>query len=178
VDTDIDEAGRARFVALVGEYGPALRRVARGYEADEARQEDLVQEILIGLWRALPSFAGRSSMRTWLFRVAHNIAVSHVIHRSRDRLARSVGIEDADIGALARDAIAEAEGRDSVKRVAALVRALKPPDAQVILLYLEGLDHAEIAEVSGLSANHVGVKIFRIKAALREALEGDDDGPR
>jgi RNA polymerase sigma-70 factor (ECF subfamily) len=164
-----DEATRAHFVALAREHEPALRRFARGYERDDDKQRDLVQEILIALWRALPSFEGRSSVRTWVYRVAHNVSVSHVLKGSRDRLAKAIAIEDVD-ALVARNAADEAEQRDDVARVAALVRALKPADAQVILLYLEGLDHAEIADVTGYTALNVAVKVHRIKDALRRAL--------
>jgi RNA polymerase sigma-70 factor (ECF subfamily) len=157
-----------RFRALTAEYGAALQRLARGYEADEGRQQDLVQEILVALWRALPSFEGRSSLRTWVYRVAHNVAVTHVMKQQRDRVARSVPLDD---DALVADAAREAEGRDAVGRLAGLVRALRPADAQVILLYLEGLEHAEIAEVTGLSRENVAVKIHRLKAALARALD-------
>ncbi len=156
------------FRALTAEYGPALQRLARGTEADEARQQDLVQEILVALWQALPSFEGRSSMRTWVYRVAHNVAVSHVVKSQRDRLSRAVALDD---DALVANAAREAEGRDAVSRLAALVRALRPADAQVILLYLEGLGHDEIAEVTGMSPGNVAVKVHRIKAALASAFE-------
>jgi RNA polymerase sigma-70 factor (ECF subfamily) len=156
------------FRALTADYGAALQRLARGYEADEGRQQDLVQEIFVALWQALPSFEGRSSLRTWVYRVAHNIAVSHVVKRRRDRLAQAVPLDD-DV--LVANAAREAEGRDSVGRLAALVRALRPADAQVILLYLEGLEHAEIGEVTGLSPENVAVKVHRIKAALARAFD-------
>jgi RNA polymerase sigma-70 factor (ECF subfamily) len=166
----------AAFQAISAEYGQALARLARGYEADEARQQDLMQEILVAIWRSLPSFEGRASVRTWVYRVAHNVAVSHVVKRRRDRLARSVALDDDAHAALTRNAASEAEGRDAVSRLAALVRALRPADAQVILLYLEGLEHAEIAEVTGLSRENVAVKVHRIKAALSRAL--DEGGVR
>jgi RNA polymerase sigma-70 factor (ECF subfamily) len=166
--TDEPTASLEAFRALTAEYAPALQRLARGYEADEGRQHDLVQEILVALWQGLPSFEGRASLRTWVYRVAHNVAVSHVVKRQRDRLARSVPLED---DALVANAVREAEGHDAVNRVAALVRALRPADAQVILLYLEGLEHSEIAEVTGLSRENVAVKIHRIKAALVRALD-------
>ncbi len=174
------DAATARFRAVTAEYGPALQRLCRGYEADEGRQQDLVQEILVALWQALPSFEGRASLRTWVYRVAHNVAVSHVVKRQRDRLARAVPLED---DALVASAIREAEGRDAVSRLAALVRALRPADAQVILLYLEGLEHEAIAEVTGMSPGHVAVKVHRIKAALASAFEptatqGDAHGRR
>ena len=155
------------FRELTADYGAALQRLARGYEADEGRQQDLVQEILVALWQALPSFEGRSSLRTWVYRVAHNVAVTHVVKQRRDRLARSVPLDD---DALVANAAREAEGRDAVSRLAALVRALRPADAQVILLYLEGLDHSEIAEVTGLSPENTAVKVHRTKAALARAF--------
>ena len=171
---DAAPAGQLQEVrAVTAEYGPALQRPARGTEADEARQQDLVQEILVALWQALPSFEGRSSMRTWVSRVAHNVAASHVVKRQRDRLARAVPLEDETLVA---NAAREAEGRDAVSRLAALVRALRPADAQVILLYLEGLGHDEIAEVTGLSPGNVAVKIHRIKAALARAFEQTKGG--
>jgi RNA polymerase sigma-70 factor (ECF subfamily) len=164
-----DPAARLEaFRALTADYAPALQRLARGYEADEGRQQDLVQEILVALWRALPSFEGRASLRTWVYRVAHNVAVSHVVKQQRDRLTRAVPLED---DALVADAARDAEGRDAVSRLAALVRALRPADAQVILLYLEGLEHAEIADVTGLSRENVAVKIHRIRTALARGLE-------
>jgi RNA polymerase sigma-70 factor, ECF subfamily len=169
---------RAQFDAIARDHGPALQRFTRGYEADAARQADLTQEILVAIWRALPSFEGRSSLRTWVYRVAHNVAVSHVVKSSRDRLTRCVPLEDVD-AIFALDANVEAEHRDGAGRVAALVRALKPADSQIILLYLEGLDHAEISDVTGLTATNVAVKVHRIKDALRRALaSGGIDGPR
>lgn len=179
LNEQVDDAAaplEARFRALSAEYGKALQRLARGYEADEARQQDLEQEILVAIWRALPDFEGRASLRTWVYRIGHNVAVSHVLKRQRDRLARSVPLDDdADAHALlVRNAAREAEGRDAVNRLAALIRALRPADAQVILLYLEGLEHAEIAEVTGLSRENVAVKVHRIKAALARALDEGD----
>jgi RNA polymerase sigma-70 factor (ECF subfamily) len=164
---------RARFEAIAREHGPALQRFARGYESHEDRQRDLTQEILIAIWRALPSFEGRASLRTWVYRIAHNVAVSHVLKGSRDRLARSMPIEDAD-ALFAGDAAKDMERRDAVARVAVLVRALKPSDAQLILLYLEGLDHAEIADVTGHTPTNVAVKVHRIKDALRRTLAKGD----
>jgi RNA polymerase sigma-70 factor (ECF subfamily) len=173
-----DAALRARFEALAREHEPALRRFVRGYESDIDRQRDLTQDILIAIWRALPSFEGRSSPRTWAYRIAHNVAVTHVVKGARDRLTKAVPIEDVD-ALFAGDAAKDLEQHDAVARVAALVRALKPTDAQVILLYLEGLDHAEIADVTGHTATNVAVKVHRIKDALRRLLtKGGGDGQR
>ncbi len=61
------------------EFGPALDRLARGYEADADLRRDLRQDIHTELWRSLARFDGRCSLRTWVYRVAHNTAASHVL---------------------------------------------------------------------------------------------------
>jgi len=165
------EDADTRFRAIVAEYAPALVRLARGYEADAQRQQELVQDILFAIWSALSRFEGRASVRTWVYRIAHNVAVSHVLKARREALSRAVPIEDERVASLVRDAAREAEGRDAVQKLAALVRALRPADGQIVLLYLEGLDHGEIAEITGLSRENVAVKIHRIKGALTRAMQ-------
>jgi RNA polymerase sigma-70 factor, ECF subfamily len=66
-----------------GKYGPALQRLVHGYEADPEQRRDLLQEIHFELWRSLASFDNRCSLRTWVYRVAHNIAASHILSRRR-----------------------------------------------------------------------------------------------
>ena len=66
---------RTAYEDLLRRYLPALRRLARSYTHEAAEQEDLLQEIALGLWQALPHFRGDSSERTWLYRVAHNTAI-------------------------------------------------------------------------------------------------------
>jgi RNA polymerase sigma-70 factor (ECF subfamily) len=66
------------YEEAVRTYGPALGRLARAYEADAEARRDLLQEIHLGLWRSLESFDARCSLRTWMYRVAHNVASTHV----------------------------------------------------------------------------------------------------
>jgi RNA polymerase sigma-70 factor (ECF subfamily) len=171
------DALTAQFERVAAEYGAAISRVARGYEADEDRQRDLVQEIFVAVWRALPSFEGRSSLRTWAFRVAHNVALAHVARSVRARRFRSISLSELEEGHIPHeDARPTLEDRDALEKLAALVRLLRPLDRQIILLHLEGLEHREIAEVSGLSQGHVGVKVHRIKGALGAALRKQEEG--
>ena len=85
----VQEAARSDvFVRLLEQYEPALRRLAGGYAEREADREDLFQDIAVGLWQAIPKFRGEASERTWLYRIAHNIAIS-----SSARLRRRSGKE-------------------------------------------------------------------------------------
>jgi RNA polymerase sigma-70 factor (ECF subfamily) len=167
---DSTQLAATRFDAVVAEYGPALTRLARGYEADADRQRDLVQEIHVAIWRALPTFEGRSSLRTFVFRVAHNVAVTHVVRGNRDQLARCVSLDELPNEREPVGSGAGAEARDQLRQLDALVRALRPLERQIIVLYLEGCSHAEISEITGLTPENVAVKVHRIKSALQGAL--------
>src|SRR5688572_6746699 len=79
----------AIYERISTEYAAPLARLARAHEADPSLQQDLLQEIHIALWRSLPAFGGRCSLRTWVYRVAHNAAVSHVL-RGRRRFAKNL----------------------------------------------------------------------------------------
>lgn len=174
----LDDAQGSRQDALYRELGlvltGAVERLARGYEASEARRQDLVQEIHVGLWRSFASFDGRCSLRTWVYRVAHNIAATHVLRdrRSRD-LIHLEEIEEAPDPVGVERLL---EQRDALGRLLELVRRLDPIDRQVILLYLEGEDAAGIAEVTGLSTSNIATKIHRIKKLLTSRFHGGSHG--
>ena len=152
--------------------GVALQRLARGYEADPDRRRDLLQEIHIELWRSLRLYDGRCGMRTWVYRVAHNVGASHIL-RSRRASSRLVDLDALETEPGFVDGQAQANRQYSVARLLDRVYRLKPLDRQIILLYLEGETAASIAEVTGLSAANVATKIHRIKSVLnRESGEG------
>jgi len=153
-------------------YGAALERLARAYEADAEARRDLLQEIHIGLWRSFEGFDQRCSLRTWIYRVAHNISTSHVLRQRRARLQNMVGLEELENLPDAR--VNDTDQRHSLKRLVALVQQLKPLDRQVILSYLEGLDAASIAEITGLSAGNVATKIHRIKNILAKRFHAGE----
>lgn len=153
-------------------YAKVIQRLARGYEADPDRRRDLLQEIHIELWRSLRLFDGRCSLQTWVFRVAHNVAASHIM-RGRRTAARLVDLDALETEPGSIDGVAQANQQYSVSRLLEQIYLLKPLDREIILLYLEGEPAAAIAEVTGLSAAYVATKISRIKRLLnREWGEG------
>lgn len=147
-------------------YGPALERLALGYEADHDLRRDLLQDIHVALWRSLAGFDHRCSLRTWIYRVAHNVGASHVIRQRRTRLQSLVGLEELENLPDLNSGPAAADRSHALDRLLSLVQQLKPLDRHVILSYLEGLDAASIGEITGLSSSNVATKIHRIKAVL------------
>ncbi len=154
------------YQAAVRQFGRALDRLAAGYEADPAKRGDLRQEIHFQIWRSFEVFDSRCSLKTWTFRVAHNTAVSYV-NRERRLNARFVSLEDIERtspgGNYAEPAI---DRSNALRQLSQLVLKLKPLDRQIILSYLEDMDAASIAEITGLSAANVAMKIHRIKTIL------------
>jgi len=152
-------------------YGGALERLARAYEADPEIRRDLLQDIHIGLWRSFEGFDGRCSLRTWVYRVAHNVATSHVIRQRRKSSRALVGLEEVEHLPDASEGEQAANRREALQRLLALVQQLKPLDRQVILSYLEGLDAASIGEITGISAGNAATKIHRIKNLLARRFQ-------
>jgi len=152
----------------MAENGPALARLAASYTNTPSDRDDLLQEIALAVWRALPGFRGDCAVRTYLFRIAHNRAIDHLA-RSRGRFPLAAG--DAEV----RDPAPGLESGLARAQTAAQLRAaihrLPLVYRQVIMLTLEDLGYAEIAEVLGISESNVGARLSRARQLLREALE-------
>jgi RNA polymerase sigma-70 factor (ECF subfamily) len=159
------------YRTAIDEFGRALDRLAFGYEADPDKRHDLRQEIHLQLWKSFEVFDGRCSLKTWTFRVAHNTAVSYV-NRERNRNARFVSLEEIERAASSGPAEPDIDRRRGLEQLSRLILQLKPLDRQIMISYLEEMDIASIADITGLSRANVGMKIHRIKNVLsRRFLE-------
>lgn len=156
----------SRYEQAADTFGPALDRLARAYELDPDMRRDLLQEIHLQLWRSFAHFDVRCSLRTWVYRVAHNVATRHVTRQRRisDRLVSIESIESMPCIDHAEVAATQAEALD---QLSILIQRLKPLDKQIIISYLEGMDAASIGDLTGLSPANVETKVHRIKNVLR-----------
>ena len=172
---DREESQDELYRRIAQEYGAALARVAYAFEADPELRRDLSQEIHLALWRSLEKFDGRCSLRTWIYRVAHNVATSHVVRQTKGRSIRTfLTLEEAEAQAGSEDVERSADRAQALSRLFTLIQQLDPLDREVMMAYLEGLDAESIAEVTGLSATNVWSKIHRIKTMLvRRFHRGD-----
>jgi RNA polymerase sigma factor (sigma-70 family) len=151
------------YLRAAAEFGPALVRLARAYEADPDQRRDLLQDIHFALWRSFALFDGQCSLRTWIYRVAHNVGVSMRLRRKSLRLA---SLEELVSSPSPDDPEEAVHAAHALARVEAMIHRLKPPDDQVMLLYLEDMDAAMIGDITGLSSRAVATRIHRIKALL------------
>lgn len=156
------------FDDVLESHGDALWRLTAGYARQLADREDLYQEILLAVWKALPAFRGAASVRTFVFRIGHNRGLTfrgRAAARARRETDVSEALPDPEAG---RD-----EAPDRVvdpERLAEAVGRLPPSLSQTVILSLEGLSYAEIAAVLEVTENNVGVRMHRARRALAEIL--------
>jgi RNA polymerase sigma-70 factor, ECF subfamily len=159
------------FDTVLAAHGPALGRLASSYTRTTGEREDLLQEIALAIWTALPHFRGECSERTFLFRIAHNRAIAHV---SRRRLP----VVDAETSPQVEDATPDPEralsSEQQGRRLLTAIQRLPLAYAQVVTLTLEGLSYEEIADVLGISESNVGARLTRARTMLRRLLRNSD----
>jgi RNA polymerase sigma-70 factor (ECF subfamily) len=151
------------FTELFAANQARIQRLCYGYLGPCGEVEDLFQEIMVNVWNSLPSFRGESRPSTWLYRIAVNTAL---IHRRRRRPMEPL----PELVDSARGAHQSLEDCERLAALHAAIATLPDQDRVVITLLLDGLAYKEIAEITGLTVNHVGVKISRIKQALESHL--------
>ena len=162
-----------RFADWTREYSAILHHVVNGFAVGDDRN-DLLQEVLLAVWKSIPAFRGQAKPTTYLYRVSHNAALLWI--RTEKNYRRRV----EQFGASApRGSVTDPDSLTD-QRLANLyvaIRLLKPVDRSLILLLLDGLSYREMAEVLGLSESNVGVKINRIKIQLTQTLKGNEHEP-
>ena len=174
----------AAFVALVDRHHAAMVRVARSYVRSRAVAEEVAQEAWLGLLRGIDTFEGRSSLRTWLFRIVINRAVSIGVHEHKHLPVEDRDLED-DNGRFGQDgwwvtppthwadeAIERLIAPELAARVRELIDELPPAQREVVTLRdVEGLSSVEVCSVLGISEGNQRVLLHRARSRLRQALE-------
>ena len=156
------------FERIVGEFGPLISRIAMTYEADPALREDLVQQIFLAVWQALPSYRADASLKTFVARIAQNRAISFVAKQVRQPpTAEMPELVESDQPDPEQSAI-EASER---KMLLEATRRLPLPQREVIILVLEGFSYAEIADMLNIAPNALALRLSRAKATLKKMME-------
>lgn len=154
----------AEFLALVHENQGIIHKICRLYRDTHEDREDLFQEIVFQLWRSLKNFENRSKFTTWMYRIALNTAIT--AYRKKNLLVEYPGVLPD---------ITEDPREENLKirqeQLFGALKQLNDADKALITLYLEDLSYNDIAEITGLSANNVGVKLNRIKTKLQTLLK-------
>jgi RNA polymerase sigma-70 factor (ECF subfamily) len=166
----MSDDARDDFGDLLQQHRGIVFKVANSYARDPEDRADLAQEIAAQLWRAWRSYEPDRPVTTWMYRIALNVAISHLRGRSlRDRhhVPFEDGLHDAAHDAGTDDGQASSQ---LLRLLRETIARLAPMDRALMLLYLDERSHREIAEVLGISEGNVATKLSRLKARIRESL--------
>jgi RNA polymerase sigma-70 factor (ECF subfamily) len=158
----MQETLEKRFLEDIVSCRGILLKICRTYCWEPEDRDDLYQEIISNAWKSYPRFEGRSKFSTWLYRVALNTALSE---SRKNRFQRST----TDLNAVEN----QPEVNNDQEQIQLLYRAigqLDPQEKSLTILYLDDLSYREIAEVTGLTENHVGVRLHRVKDKIKSML--------
>lgn len=148
-----------KFTRIAQEYKETIYMVCYMFSKDSQQVDDLYQEILINIWKSLPSFQGRSSLKTWIWRLSLNTCISY----DRKRSSRASLPLDLNIN-LYEDSDHETK---QIKMLHERINRLGVFDRAIIMLWLENMPYEEIGAIVGISAKNVGVRLVRIREQLK-----------
>jgi RNA polymerase sigma-70 factor (ECF subfamily) len=156
-----------QFVHFINENEGILFKVSTLYTNSDADAQDLRQEMIYQLWRSFDSFKGNSKRSTWMYRVALNTAMVYLKKKKR---TVTNGIE-IDERLLQRADDNHSGEEEQIKKLYVTIKKLNDLERGIIMLYLEGKSHEEIAEIIGLTTTNIGTRIGRIKKKLKNLIE-------
>ncbi|MBL4716598.1 MAG: RNA polymerase [Bacteroidetes bacterium] len=144
-------------------------RMCRAYSTDNENAKDLFQDVVLQIWKSLPSFKELSTIDTWIYRITLNVCIraNLQLKKREDKTVRLDSIHFENLESGSNDNFEE---REKYKPLYGCISKLSETDRSIILLFLEDLSYKEISSVTGLTENHVAVKLKRIKKKLFNCL--------
>ncbi len=154
-----------KFIQLIKENEGIIYKITRIYTNNESDLKDLYQEVVYQLWKGYDGFRGEAKVSTWMYRISLNTALFHTKQSKKN--GHRVGLDKIVLIQENYDPVLE-------ERLAIMyqhIKALNDLEKGIILLFLEGKKHEEIAEITGITATNVGTRIGRIKQKLKETIK-------
>lgn len=164
------------FEEIVETHGDAIYRVCKAYWGFSEDLDDVYQEVLINLWKSLPSFKGHALLSTWIYRVAVNTTITHRRKRIKAEARHTVLNDWSGFPEDPGDREEKAWQEDQYHLLLKSIARLKPGHRIMIGLYLEDLSYREIADVIGKDTSYVGVNLKRIKEKLSKLMRSERVG--
>lgn len=144
-----------------------IYRICRIYALSPIEPQDLFQEVAYQVWKSLPSFKGKSNIDTWVYRVALNVCM-----RSKLNLEKNNPKTDRfdSIEFKVSEYISNDSDDEKYQFLKECIATLNESDTSILVLFLEELSYKQIADVTGLTENHIAVKMKRIRKKLFECI--------
>ena len=161
IDNSTTDISHTEFNALILRHKAMIWHICSDYRLGSAwNTEDCVQEVIINLWRSYKSFEGRSTEKTWVWRVATNTMLMLQRKDVRSPQTESIDAESVE----KKD---DSSDNDSYQQLQQLIEALPEESGVIIRAFLDGFSYKEIAEMTDSSVGAVAMRIARLKRRLR-----------
>ena len=152
-----------QFLEMIAMHKFTIHKVSRLYRDSTEDREDLFQEIVLQLWQSFPKFEGKSKESTWIYRIALNTAMA-CYRKRRIILSFTERLPDKE------DSNIDCDDREREEQLFMILKKLNEADRALLALYFEDFDYREMAEITGLTENHVAVKMGRIRSRLKKII--------
>lgn len=150
------------FTELIENNKKLIYKVANTYCRDFEERKDIVQEIILQLWKAFPKYDNKFAETTWIYRIAFNVSISLLRKETSRKKTLDEYHRQLEFMHIEDETIED----ENLKLLHKFIEELKPIDKALIILYLDGCKNKEIADVMGISESNVSTKIYRIKESL------------
>ncbi len=157
------------FSTIINAHKDKLYRICYGYCSNQADVQDVYQEVLIKIWKYLPSFKGNSKITTWLYRIAVNTCLTFVASQKK-RQEHFAPLQEHLAHVDSTGNATEQKQSEQLQHLRWCIGQLPSMDRSLILLSLEGLSYDEISEVTGLTSSNIGVRLHRAKDKLKKMI--------
>ena len=144
-----------------------INRICSIYANNNEDQKDLIQEVVLNIWKSLPSYQQNASINTWVYRVILNVCLKRTYRQKNKQ--ETISLDNLTF----EPSIQETESNPRLEALKKCITKLEFSDRSVIVLYLEELSYKEIGDLVGISENYVAVKLKRIKKKLANCLESN-----
>lgn len=157
------------FLNALEDNKDRLYRICRSYSSDTEDTKDLFQEVLLNIWKSLPSFTNQSNIDTWIYRITINICLRTKLYSEKKKkfFVQRESVKLGNIG----ETVSSNENEKQFLKLSECIKKLEGVEKSIILLYLEDLPYKKIASILDLTENHIAVKIKRIKNKLLTCLK-------
>lgn len=154
----------ATFKDLIHKFRPSIFKICLGFVSSATEADDLFQEVCLQIWKGLARFEGRSSYKTWIYRISLNVCL---MHKRKKRAPDTIPDEKVAHQLGNWEELEKQEKDEKIQLLYQFIRKLPEKDRVLCMLFLEDLSYKEMAEVSGLTVNHIGVRMNRIRQKLK-----------
>lgn len=156
----------SEFHKLLLDHKGILYKVTNAYCRNEEDRKDLMQEIIVQLWKSLDQYNPQYKHSTWIYRIALNVSIS--FYRKERKRNELTGTFSESIWKYIETPEKNTEQEQSIQLLYKFIYELKELDRALMLLYLEEKSHKEMAEIIGITETNVATKIARIKHLLKQ----------